>query len=287
MSAGGESAVQSTTVRSSDGVLLRTYEWGPVDAPPILFIHGWSQSHISWKRQYLSSLANRYRLVAYDLRGHGASEYPRDEAAYTDARLWADDIAAVIEQLGLQRPVVVGWSFGGYVTCDYIRAYGQEALGGINFVCWAVMLGNTAKERALTGQGFHDYFEGAISEDVQANIDAMRGFVRVCVEGELAGDDLEELLAFNMMVPPYVRRAVATRGTLDNSDLLRSITLPVLVSQGDVDRITRRAAAAHIAGCCPNSAESIYEGVGHSPFMEQPARFNAELAAFVDASLSA
>jgi non-heme chloroperoxidase len=282
MSAGEEHAVRSSVVQSSDGVRLRTYEWGRSDAPPILFIHGWSQSHLSWKRQYLSALAERFRVVVYDLRGHGASDCPREESAYTDAQLWADDVAAIIDQLALDRPVLVGWSFGGYVTCDYVRAYGQGAIAGINFVCWAVMLGNTEKERALTGQGFHDHFAGSISDDVQANIDAMRGFIRVCVEGELAQDDLEELLAFNMMVPPYVRRAVATRGTLDNSDLLRSITRPVLVSQGELDRVTRRAAAAHIVGCCPNSDESVYEGVGHSPFMERPERFNAELAAFAD-----
>jgi non-heme chloroperoxidase len=274
--------MRTRTVRSSDGVQLRTYEWGPPDAPPILFIHGWSQSHLSWKRQYQSSLIDRYRIVAYDLRGHGASDYPREESAYTNASLWADDVAAIIDQLALERPVLVGWSFGGYVACDYLRAYGQGSVAGINFVCWAVMLGNTEKERALTGQGFHHYFEGAIAEDVQANVDAMRGFVRVCVERDLPSDDLEELLAFNMMVPPYVRRAVATRGTLDNSDLLRSITIPVLVSQGDADRVTRRAAAAHVVGCCPNSRESIYEGVGHSPFMECPERYNDALARFVD-----
>jgi pimeloyl-ACP methyl ester carboxylesterase len=284
MSTEDRRSMRSKVVHGSDGVRLQTYEWGPLDAPAILLIHGWSQSHLSWKRQFQSSLAERYRLVAYDLRGHGASEYPRDEAAYTDATLWADDVAAIIEQLGLERPVLVGWSFGGYVVCDYLRAYGQDALGGVHFVCWAVMLGNTEKERALTGQGFHDHFEGSISADVQANIDAMRGFIRVCVEGELAGDDLEELLAFNMMVPPYVRRAVATRGTLDNSDLLRTITLPVLVTQGEADRVTRRVAASHIVSCCPNSRESVYRGVGHSPFMERPDRFNDELAAFVDST---
>jgi len=62
--------------------------------------------------------------VAFDLRGHGMSEAPPEVEAYTEPRRWAGDVAAVIEQLGLVRPLIVGWSYGGFVTCDYVRAFG-------------------------------------------------------------------------------------------------------------------------------------------------------------------
>ena len=99
---------------------------GRAGRPPILFIHGWSQNHLCWVKQYESALADEFRLVAYDLRGHGMSEAPLEPEHYTDGRLWADDVAAIIDQLGLDRPVLVGWSYGGFVICDYVRAYGQD-----------------------------------------------------------------------------------------------------------------------------------------------------------------
>lgn len=279
---------QSTRVRevtSSDGVRLHVREAGPDSAPPILFIHGWSQSWLSWRRQLDSPLSERFRLVAFDLRGHGMSDRPQDEAAYTQAQRWADDVASLIDQLSLQQPLLVGWSFGGYVTCDYIRAYGQSAIGALNLVSWAVMIGDTPKERALTGPGFNDHFDGATSEDLPTSIAAIRAFVDECHERPIAPEDREILLCFNIVVPPFVRRAVATRGTLDNSELLSTLTVPVLVTQGDADTITKRAAAAHIVRCCPTARESIYAGVGHMPFLEDAGRFNRELGEF--AALSA
>src|ERR1700733_12523088 len=109
-------------------VQLHAREWGKVDAPPILFIHGWSQNHLCWARQYESALADELRLVAYDLRGHGMSEAPPGPRHSTDGKLWADDVAAIIEELGLGRPVLVGWSYGAFVICDYVRAYGQDQI---------------------------------------------------------------------------------------------------------------------------------------------------------------
>jgi non-heme chloroperoxidase len=272
--------IRAREVVAPDGVRLHVREVGPETAPAILFIHGWSQSWLSWKGQFESELAERFRLVSFDLRGHGMSDEPRGPEAYTEARRWADDVDALITGLDLDRPILVGWSFGGYVTCDYMRAHGQEAIAGLNLVDWAVMIGDTPKERALTGDGFNDYFEGSISDDLPTSIEAMIGFVDECYEKPISKADRDLVLAFNILVSPFVRKWVATRGALDNSDLLRSVTLPVLVSQGELDTITRRAAAAHIVSCCPNSRESVYEGVGHMPFLEEPDRFNRELGEF-------
>lgn len=273
-------AIRAREVVAPDGVRLHVREAGPEAAPAILFIHGWSQSWLSWKGQFESELAERFRLVSFDLRGHGMSDEPREPEAYTEARRWADDVDALITGLDLDRPILVGWSFGGYVTCDYIRAHGQEAIAALNLVDWAVMIGDTPKERALTGDGFNDYFEGSISDDLPTSIEAMIGFVDECYEKPISKADRDLVLAFNILVSPFVRKWVATRGALDNSDLLRSVTLPVLVSQGELDTITRRAAAAHIVSCCPNSRESVYEGVGHMPFLEEADRFNRELGEF-------
>ncbi len=128
------------TVVGGDGQALHVREWGPPDGPPVLLIHGWSGNHMCWRHQVDSALVEEFRLVALDLRGHGMSDRPLDAGRYQDARLWAADIAAVIEQLDLDRPTLVGWSYGGFVICDYLRAYGESAISAINFVGAAVTL---------------------------------------------------------------------------------------------------------------------------------------------------
>ena len=88
------------TVTGGGGLRLHVREWGDPAGPPILFIHGWSQNHLCWAPQYESALADEFRLIAFDLRGHGMSEAPLEPEHYTDGELWADDVAAIIDHLG-------------------------------------------------------------------------------------------------------------------------------------------------------------------------------------------
>src|SRR5262245_33266968 len=94
-------AMKIHVVTGGGGVKLHVREWGRADAPAILFIHGWSQNHLCWRKQYESQLAESFRLVAFDLRGHGMSEAPTAQDQYTESRPWADDVAAIIRRLGL------------------------------------------------------------------------------------------------------------------------------------------------------------------------------------------
>src|SRR5215210_6165010 len=117
------------TVTGGGGCRLYVEETGNPDGRPILFIHGFSQCRLSWSRQLGSDLADDFRLVAIDNRGHGRSDKPRD--AYGDSKLWADDIQAVITTLRLERPILCGWSYGGVIICDYVRHHGEAQIGGI------------------------------------------------------------------------------------------------------------------------------------------------------------
>src|SRR5205085_7995890 len=110
-----------------------------------------------------SSGQRRPRLVACDLRGHGMSEAPLEPGPYTDGKLWAEDVAAIIEELHLDRPVLVGWSYGAFVICDYLRAHGQDRIAAIDFVEGAVKLGEAAFGK-LIGPGFHAHFAGATAD---------------------------------------------------------------------------------------------------------------------------
>ena len=93
--------MRSHTVRGGDGLKLHVREWGESNAPPILFIHGWSQHHLCWQAQIESPLAGNFRLVAMDLRGHGQSEAPLDAGNYTRGELWAEDVRNVQQELKL------------------------------------------------------------------------------------------------------------------------------------------------------------------------------------------
>jgi len=141
------------TIKGAGGVNLHVREYGKLTGIPILLIHGWSQSHLCWSKQYESTLNNETRIVALDLRGHGMSDAPVQVEQYTDGDKWADDIAAVIDELALDRPILVGWSYGGYIISDYVRRNGQEKIAGINFVDAAVVLGPQAFG-ALLGRVF-------------------------------------------------------------------------------------------------------------------------------------
>ena len=265
------------TVAGGGGVRLHVREWGRPDGPPVVLIHGWSQNHLCWDKQYESALRDEFRLVAYDLRGHGMSEAPAGHGPYTDGRLWADDLAAVLDQLGLERAVLVGWSYGAFVICDYLRAYGQDRIGAIQFVGGAVKLGEAAFG-PLIGPGFLDHFVDLTAGDLPVNIRGMRSFLRACVAGPVAAADFEAALCWNMVVTPQVRAALAAR-EIDGDDVLRGLTVPLLVSHGRSDTVVLPAMAEHVLATCPAAEASWYDGVGHLPFLEEPERFNRELAA--------
>ena len=265
------------TVQGGGGLRLHVREWGRPDGPPILFIHGWSQSHLCWAKQYQSALAEEFRLVAYDLRGHGMSEAPLEVGHYTDAKLWADDVAAIIEQLGLDRPVLVGWSYGGFIICDYLRAHGQDRIAAIDFVAGAVKLGKAAFG-TLIGPGFLDHFADATADDLPTNIRGMRALLKAFPAKPLPPDDVETLLGSSMTVPAQIRASLAVR-EIDGDDVLRALEVPLLVNHGRADTVVLPAMAEHVLATCPPAEPSWYDGVGHTAHLEEPERLNRELAA--------
>jgi non-heme chloroperoxidase len=116
-----------------------------------------------------------------DIRGHGLSEKPR--SVYGDSKLWAEDVHAVITGLGLNRPVLSGWSYAGAIICDYVSTYGEEQIAGTNWVGAICRLGEP-----LLAAGFHS-------------------FVRMLVHEEPSPEDLYFFLGFMTIVPPHVREA--------------------------------------------------------------------------------
>ena len=264
-------------ILTPDGVGIASAAFGPADGAPVVFIHGFSQSGLCWSRQTSSPALAGCRLVTYDFRGHGASDRPTDPAAYQSAEGWAGELDAVIRGWGLERPVLVGWSYAGRIIGDYLAIHGAAGIGGIVFVD-AV----TANERRFYGT-CNRLMRLMCSTDVEENIAATRTFLRRCFAAPIPQPLFEQLLAVNMMVPPEVRSALFGR-TADYEALLKGLDVPVLVAQGALDEVVAPAMAEHIAATIPGARLDLYAGVGHAPFIEAADRFNATLATFAAAA---
>jgi non-heme chloroperoxidase len=264
-------------VKTPDGLTISAQEWGNPAGPEILFIHGFSQSHLSWIRQVDSDLAKEFRIMTYDLRGHGNSDKPLDAARYRDSKAWGDEVQAVIDAAGLKRPVLVGWSYAGRVISDYLSTHGAGQIAGINFVDAPIKV-----DPALIGDNLKNLPLMA-SEDLLTNITATRTFLHGCFSKQPTADDYETMLAFNMMVLPKVRAGLSGR-PLDATEMMSKLKLPVLVTHGAEDRNARLGAGQYTASVIPGAKLSVYDGIGHSPFYEDAPRFNSELAAFVRAA---
>jgi len=227
--------MQIRTIKGAAGVNLHVREYGKSTGVPLLFIHGWSQSHLCWSRQFASALKDNARIVVFDLRGHGMSDAPLQADQYTDGDKWADDIAALINELELDRPILVGWSYGGFIISDYVRRRGQGKIAGINLVGAAVVLGPKAFG-ALVGPGFLENAPGACQDDLPTNIASIRRFLHACFFKPASQDDFEDMLASNMVVKPGVRGALLQR-ELDFASLIEGIRVPILVTHGRADTV--------------------------------------------------
>lgn len=279
------SATLASQVRSADGVELAVAQSGDRTKPGILFLHGFGQSHLSFRRQFDSALAEQFHLVAFDLRGHGASAKPTDPAAYSDVARSADDVAAVIRATGLVRPVIVAWSYGGVVAGDYIRKYGTANIAGLVL---AGTLGGFTKATgplpdslAKVAQQMRAASEQSRSTDLAANIAAARTISDAYATAETAAEDRQILFATELMLPAYARRAMLLRPT-DNSDIAGQLHgLPLLLVRGESEMGMPEAGIADLKQALPQLALSRFSG-GHLTFFSDAERFNAELAQFTE-----
>jgi pimeloyl-ACP methyl ester carboxylesterase len=245
---------------------------------PIFFIHGFSQCWLAWRRQMNSDLAENYRLVAMDMRGHGLSDKPRE--GYTDSKLWADDINAVIQALSLDDPILCGWSYGPLLILDYIRHYGEEAISGIHFVGGITKLGSDEALSVLTPE-FLSHVPGFFATDAEESVRSLESLLRMCFTQEPAVEDLYLMLGYNVSVPPYVRQALFSR-SFDNDDLLPKIGKPVLITHGADDAIVKPAAVNQHKAGLTHAQIHLMANTGHAPFWDDATTFNGRLREFAE-----
>jgi pimeloyl-ACP methyl ester carboxylesterase len=261
-------------VSGNGGVNLHVVEAGNPNGRSILFVHGVSFSHLAWRKQFESDLADDFRLVAMDLRGHGFSDKP--VGAYGDSRIWADDVLAVLTSLELDQPVLCGWSYGGFVLTDYVRYHGESAIAAVNFVSSVPRLGEPLLRGGFMGADFLALMPGTLSEKTDESAASLQAFAQKCVHDTLGPAELAFFLGNLVMTPQHVRLALAMRQE-DHDAVLSALRRPVLLTYGDDDVLVRPATGEHMAGLVRHATLSRYPGVGHSALWEAPERFNREL----------
>lgn len=283
-----EKAVSLSTVEGFGGVPLIVAEAGQPGNPGLLFIHGNGQSYLSWHKQLNSDLADNFHVVAFDLRGHGGSGKPWTADSYNRACIWAEDIAAVMRETGLKKPVLVGWSRGGLMVMHYIRCMGTDGISGIAMVA--------SRGRLVEVPLPQDDNPARISQvqlessDMHENLAGAETFAALMTAEPVDEDWAAISKAMNIMSPPYARHAMRSPILDPNGDVISSygnlverIDVPFLVVLGDQDPLRDSAQLGQaFESALPQTKVLMYPGVGHSPFLEAPQKFNVDIRSFVN-----
>ena len=271
------------TVTGYGGVKLHVREAGNPDGPPLLLIHGWSQHHLSWSKQFTGALAERFRIIAPDLRGHGASDKPEGAHLYDCAAPWADDIQAIIRALSLANPLLVGWSMGAWCVMEYLSVHGEDAIAGAAIVGASVMPPGDPVVVADRPPAVRA--EGMYSADQGVQLTSTIAFLRACFAAPLSKQDLALMTGFNMLVPPQVRKAARLRD-MQGDAALRAMSKPVALFWGEAEKVCTRPMFEATTAALPGAAVYTYPGAGHAPFWERPEAFDADLASFADTAFA-
>ena len=264
------------TVTAPDGVRLAVQESGNPQGPAVVLIHGLLGSRLNWDAQVNSAELRRYRIITYDLRGHGLSGKPTGAEAYRNGRHWADDLATVIASAHANRPVLVGWSLGGAVISNYLATFGDSQIAGAVYVDGVIEL----KGDQIVAHP--EVYRDMTSSDLKTHLDGERTFLGLCFHTQPDGSTTEHLLANAAMASWDMQSAVQSM-TVAAAEGLSKVSVPVLLLYGEHDALVNtRGAIARAKELDPHIQTRLYANSGHAPFMEEPDRFNRDLAAFID-----
>lgn len=268
-------------VTAPDGVPLAVAECGAPEAPAVLLIHGFGQSYRSFQAQFTEPLCSRLHLVAFDLRGHGGSGKPWDPAAYDSRERWAGDVRAVIEAARLVDPLIVGWSFGGIVAVHHLAAHGVDGVRALMLVgSSGGLVPPTSLSSGLSPEQIAAVARAAATPDIPGQVEAANWFVGVLTAKPLPAATTAELVQASLMLPAYARAAM--KGLpVDNAGLEARLALPVRFLVGAHDATRSVDGLKALATRLPDASVVVFADSGHSPFLEEPERFNRELMEMV------
>ena len=275
-----------TFVTTSDGTNIYVKDWGPKDAQPIVFHHGWPLSADDWDTQMLFFLAKGFRVVAHDRRGHGRSSQVGDGH---DMDHYAADASAVAEHLDLRNAVHVGHSTGGGQVARYVAQHGQPQ----GRVAKAVLISSVPPLMVRT-ESNPNGTPIEVFDDFRAQLAANRAqFYLDVPAGPFYG--FNRLLAKSVqgVIDNWWRQGmmgsakahydgIKAFSETDQTEDLKAITVPTLVMQGDDDQVVPYKNAAILQDkLLRNSTLKIYEGYSHGMHTVNADVINADLLAFI------
>lgn len=272
-------------IKTSDHITLRYVEAG--SGPPLVMLHGWSQSAALFKHQ-IETLAEKYRVIALDMRGHGNSEKP--DHGYRVSRL-AADLHDVIEALGLKSVTLLGHSMGCAVIWSYWELFRGKRISKIVLVDEPPVVvanpGWTAEERWTAGGIMEpdDLYRFADRLSGPEGIEATRELIFSMVTPAMPESEKNWLLNVNLQFPrALAARLLINNATQDWRDTIPTITVPTLVISGRASQVPWQS-QQWIHQQIKGSQFEIFdgeEGGSHFMFLEASEKFNARVGAFLD-----
>ena len=275
-----------TYVTTQDGVEIVFKDWGPKDAQPIMFHHGWPLSSDDWDAQMLFFLHQGYRVVAHDRRGHGRSA---QVAGGHDMDHYAADAFTVVEALDLRNAVHVGHSTGGGEVARYVARHGEPAGRVAKAVLVSavppLMLQTEANPEGLPREVFDGFRAATAGNRAQFFLDV--------AGGPFYGFNRDGATVLPGVVRNWWRQGmmgsakahydgIKAFSETDQTEDLKAIGVPTLVLHGEDDQIVPIAdAALKSIKLLRNGTIKTYPGYAHGMLTLNAEVLNADLLAFV------
>jgi non-heme chloroperoxidase len=274
-------AVEYRSVDSADGLPIAVAQWGDSDGPDVLLLHGAGFSKEYWLQQRSDAVDRCARFVAPDLRGHGASGKPWTEEQVLGSTTWAADLQGVIDTFDMREVLIVGWSYGGYVAMDYLRHHGSERIRGVLLVGSAA--GLVPRPEGGSGElpeGFVEAAQQRRSLDLRDNRLGSRYIADLMTERGLTEDE-RGAWTLQMIASPVYFRKLMSRRTLENSDLIERLDLPVRFLLGGRDLSVSIPAIEGLAASKPGIELRVSPAAGHAVSHDDPQMFFESLLAML------
>ena len=273
-------------VTTKDGVNIYYKDWGPKEAQPIVFHHGWPLSADDWDNQMLFFLAEGYRVIAIDRRGHGRSDQVSEGH---DMDHYAADASAVVESLDLHNAVHVGHSTGGGQVARYVAKYGQpqgRVAKAVLVSAVPPLMVKTENTPGGTPIEVFDGFRSALAANrAQFYLDVASGpFYGFNRDGaEVSQGTIQNWWRQGMIGSAKAHyEGIKAFSETDQTEDLKAITVPVLVMQGDDDQVVPYKNAALLQDkLLANSVLKIYPGFPHGMHTTHAETINADILAFI------
>ena len=273
-------------VTTQDGVNIYYKDWGPKEAQPIVFHHGWPLSADDWDNQMLFFLAEGYRVIAIDRRGHGRSDQVSEGH---DMDHYAADASAVVESLDLHNAVHVGHSTGGGQVARYVAKYGQpqgRVAKAVLVSAVPPLMVKTEDNPGGTPIEVFDGFRSALAANrAQFYLDVASGpFYGFNRDGaEVSQGTIQNWWRQGMIGSAKAHyEGIKAFSETDQTEDLKAITVPVLVMQGDDDQVVPYKNAALLQDkLLANSVLKIYPGFPHGMHTTHAETINADILAFI------